>query len=40
MEMCLIAIEGLVGGTTEVVKILLESERIRGFGRTIGGLIG
>ena len=40
MEMCLIAIEGLVGGMTEVLKIVLESEAIRGLGGTITGLIG
>ena len=40
MEICLIMFEGSIGGITEMVKIFMESEQVRGLGRTIGGLIG
>ena len=40
MEMCLIIFEGSVGGITEMVKIFMESEQVRGLGRSLGGLMG
>ena len=40
MEICLIMFEGSIGGITEMVRIFMESEQIRGFGRSISGLMG
>ena len=40
MEMVLIMFEGSIAGITEMVKIIMESEQVRGLGRTIGGLVG